>query len=71
MIDNAMVLHIKALILKRLNYFKRDLRSVFCEILIPCLVIVFGLALMTISFVKTAPALCLNANNIFELPIYS
>lgn len=30
------LLHFKALFIKRLIYFKRDLRGIFCEILLPC-----------------------------------
>ncbi len=49
--------HTLALILKRIRYFKRDLRSLSCEIFLPCVIVVVGLALMTISFIKDSPSL--------------
>ena len=40
--------HTISLLLKRVRIFKRDYRSLACEIFLPCVVVAFGLALMTI-----------------------
>ena len=45
-------MQIKALIKKRFIYFKRDKISLLCEIFIPLIVIIVGLGLTKISFVK-------------------
>jgi ATP-binding cassette subfamily A (ABC1) protein 3 len=55
--------HTAVLLQKRMRYFKRDLRSLCCEIFLPCLVVVCGLGLMSISFVVNAPALEIKADN--------
>ena len=55
--------HTAVLIQKRMRYFKRDLRSLCCEIFLPCLVVVVGLGLMSISFVKNAPTMLVSADN--------
>ncbi|CAK63379.1 unnamed protein product (macronuclear) [Paramecium tetraurelia] len=43
--------HTLALLLKRVRFFKRDMMSLCCEILLPCLVVLVGLILMTINFI--------------------
>ena len=43
-------LRFKALVLKRLRYFKRDLKGIIAEVLMPILVIIVGLCLMLITF---------------------
>ncbi|CAD8172616.1 unnamed protein product [Paramecium pentaurelia] len=43
--------HTIALLMKRARFFKRDLKSLCCEILLPCLVVLLGLILMTIEFI--------------------
>lgn len=45
-------MHFWVLIKKRLIYFKRDYKGVFCEIVLPILIISFGLIFTLISFVK-------------------
>ena len=45
------VTHFWALILKRIRYFKRDLKGIVCELLLPCLLILVGLLIISIDFV--------------------
>jgi ATP-binding cassette subfamily A (ABC1) protein 3 len=40
--------HFSALIKKRLLYFKRDLRGLMCEIFLPILIVIVGLAILLI-----------------------
>ena len=40
-------IHFWALIKKRLQYFKRDKRGLACEIFIPCIMLIFGLYMLT------------------------
>lgn len=47
--------------IKRFIYFKRDLRSLLCEIVLPCIVVIFGLSLALVSFIKDSPEVLLNA----------
>ncbi|KAL4492594.1 hypothetical protein ABPG72_007707 [Tetrahymena utriculariae] len=49
--------HYFAIIVKRALYFKRDLRGFVCEVFLPCLMVVVGLSLMLISFIRDSPAL--------------
>ena len=46
--NKLFVNHTISLLLKRVRIFKRDYRSLACEIFLPCVVVAFGLALMTI-----------------------
>lgn len=46
--------------MKRARYFKRDLKSLCCEILLPCLIVLLGLILMTISFITEPNVILLN-----------
>ena len=41
-------LHFAALIIKRYNHIKRDIKGLLCEIILPMIVIVFGLLLLTL-----------------------
>jgi ATP-binding cassette subfamily A (ABC1) protein 3 len=43
--------HVTCLLIKRGRYFKRDVKSLCCEILLPCLIVLLGLILMTIDFI--------------------
>ena len=43
--------------MKRLNYSKRDKKGILCEIILPILMVIFGLAIMTIKFIKESPSL--------------
>ena len=60
--------HFWALIMKRINYFKRDKKGLVCEIILPCIVIVLGLCLTFIKFVYPSPALELGPS-LLSLPI--
>ena len=55
--------HSLGLIKKRVNYFRRDLRSLACEIFLPCVIVIAGLCLLTVSFVENAPILIISADN--------
>jgi ATP-binding cassette subfamily A (ABC1) protein 3 len=57
------VSHTIALLIKRYHYFKRDLRGFSCEILLPCMIVIVGLALMTITFISDSPRMIITANN--------
>ena len=46
------ILHFWALLLKRVRYFRRDLQGFICEVFLPCAVVVGGLAILTVSFIK-------------------
>jgi ATP-binding cassette, subfamily A (ABC1), member 3 len=48
--------HFKALFLKRTRSFKRDLNQLFCEVLLPCLIVILGLAILKITFIVNSPA---------------
>lgn len=41
------MIHFWALIAKRLRYFKRDKKGLACEIILPCLLLIFGLLAVT------------------------
>lgn len=49
-------MHLWALLIKRYIYFKRDIKGLFCEIIIPILIITIGLALTKIDIVADQPA---------------
>jgi ATP-binding cassette, subfamily A (ABC1), member 3 len=51
--------HTVALLIKRARNFKRDMRSLCCEIFLPCLVVLCELALMTIEFISEANVITL------------
>jgi ATP-binding cassette subfamily A (ABC1) protein 3 len=57
------ITHTIGLLLKRVRYFKRDLRSLCCEILLPCIIVLVGLSLMTITFIKDGPEIEITAKN--------
>ncbi len=54
------LLHFWALVIKRVKYFKRDLKGLICEIFLPCLIVVFGLSIMLTSFIIDSPKLKLD-----------
>ncbi|KAL4488927.1 hypothetical protein ABPG72_005714 [Tetrahymena utriculariae] len=56
-------IHVWAQIIKRVIYFKRDVRSLLCEVVLPCLVVVFGLSLTLIKFIQESPAVELVPGN--------
>lgn len=49
-------------------YFKRDIRSLLCEVVLPCLVVVFGLSLTMITFIQESPTVHLLPEN-FPTPM--
>ena len=55
-------MHFKAIIVKRYHYFKRDVKSLICEIFLPIVVVIVGLLLMTIKFAVDSPPLLLNSS---------
>jgi ATP-binding cassette, subfamily A (ABC1), member 3 len=59
--------HFWALVTKRINYFRRDVQGLVCEIILPCLVVVGGLAILTIDFFVESPAAPLSLS---EYPDY-
>lgn len=62
------LMHTIALVLKRARYFKRDIRSLFCEILLPCIIVVVGLALMTVNYIYDSPEL-LVLPSVYDVPV--
>ncbi|KAL4429304.1 hypothetical protein ABPG74_002290 [Tetrahymena malaccensis] len=48
--------HFKALCLKRIRYFKRDLGGFFCEIFLPIIIIVIGMSLNKLSTLVDQPS---------------
>ena len=52
-------MHFKALFMKRVRYFKRDVRGLICELILPAAIVLAGLSLMTIKFNVEAPPLLL------------
>ncbi len=47
----------RVLVWKRLIYFKRDIKGLFMEIVLPILLTIMGCALLTITFITIEPAL--------------
>jgi ATP-binding cassette subfamily A (ABC1) protein 3 len=63
--------HFWALFLKRCRYFKRDVRGLLCEILLPCIIVVCGLAIMTTTFLIESPSLAITPSSLgYDLPIH-
>lgn len=61
-------MHFKALMLKRLIYFSRDIKGLICEVFIPIIIVVIGLMLMLIQFVTEGPWISMEVSN-YEEPI--
>ena len=59
-----------ALILKRVRYFRRDIRGLICEIFLPCAIVVVGLAILLVNFVVDSPYILLKPD-IYNNPIKS
>lgn len=47
--------HFKALSIKRIRYFKRDYKGFVCEIILPCIIVIFGLLVAQGSTVVESP----------------
>ncbi|EAS01530.2 ABC transporter family protein (macronuclear) [Tetrahymena thermophila SB210] len=60
--------HCKSQIIKRVIYFKRDKRGLFCEIVIPFLVVALGLTITLMQFIVESPPLVIQPS-IFNTPI--
>jgi len=62
--------HFAALVVKRVQYFKRDKRGLVCEIVLPILMIIAGILLAKVEWVKSNPPLPL-ADNLysFKFPV--
>lgn len=58
--------HSVALLIKRMRYFKRDLKSLCCEIFLPCLIVLLGLTLMTIQFINDPKIVEMVPTKIFD-----
>ena len=52
-------MHFKALLKKRMIYFRKDIKGLFCELFIPMMVVLLGLALTKIQFMSNKPNLLL------------
>lgn len=59
--------HFMALLIKRIQIFKRDTRGFVCEIFLPCLVVVAGLSIMLIKFNFESPPNVLSGD-LYEKP---
>jgi ATP-binding cassette subfamily A (ABC1) protein 3 len=55
--------HLNALLRKRLTIAKRDKKAICCQIIIPAIAVVFGLALLQVSPIVELPLLDLNADS--------
>jgi hypothetical protein len=51
---------LKVLIWKRILYFKRDIKGLFLEIIIPLVIIVIGCALLTVQFITLQKGILLD-----------
>ncbi|KAL4490757.1 hypothetical protein ABPG72_021811 [Tetrahymena utriculariae] len=60
--------HMRALIVKRIISFKRDIRSLLCEVILPCLIVVVGLSLTLITFIKEQDTILIDPIN-FPQPL--
>lgn len=56
--------HFWALFIKRWNYFKRDKKGLFCEVLLPCAIIGVGLCITLIQFIYTSPSLIMDPSTL-------
>ena len=62
-------MHFKALFMKRVRYFKRDVRGLICELILPAAIVLAGLSLMTIKFNVEAPPLLLQPQSLYDFPL--
>lgn len=62
--NNSLIfaLQVGALIKKRIIYFSRDIGGVFCEILLPIIIVIIGLTFTKIKFFSDAPTLEFKSN---------
>jgi ATP-binding cassette subfamily A (ABC1) protein 3 len=63
-------IHFYALTLKRVRYFRRDLRGLICEVFLPCSIVVGGLAILMINFVFESPSMLITPS-MYDNPIKS
>lgn len=52
-------IHFVALFLKRVRFFKRDLRGLICEVFLPMAVVLVGLSILLINFILESPVVLL------------
>ena len=57
------LISLKALLIKRLNIYKRDRVGLCCEIIVPFIMVLIGCFLTKISFVNLSKPLNVNANS--------
>ncbi|EAR81921.2 ABC transporter family protein (macronuclear) [Tetrahymena thermophila SB210] len=55
--------HMRALTTKRAISFKRDIRSLLCEVILPCLIVVVGLSLTLISSITEQNGVIIDPKN--------
>jgi len=51
------MMHLIALLKKRLLYFQRDRKGIICEVMVPILVVFIGLTVALINFIIESPSL--------------
>lgn len=62
-------MHFWALCRKRFIYFKRDKRGLVCEIFLPIIIILAGMYLTTVQFVKDSPSGIMQISMISDSPV--
>lgn len=65
---SLLVPHTKALIKKRLNYMRRDRKSIFCEVVLPCLTVLGGLIMVSTASTESLASLTIGPS-LFGFPI--
>ena len=53
---------VKALLIKRFNIYKRDKCGLVCEIVVPIILVIFGLSLLQVSWLKNPPTFLLTTD---------
>ena len=59
-------MHFTALCVKRFIYFKRDFKGLFCEVVLPIIIITIGLAFTLIEFLKDPKVVAFTPENFLE-----
>ncbi|EAR99563.1 ABC transporter family protein (macronuclear) [Tetrahymena thermophila SB210] len=60
--------HFRALCVKRFLYFRRDIRGLLCEVLLPILIVIVGLAITLINNIQSSPSLLIEPS-IYDTPL--
>jgi len=58
--------HFIALSLKRIRYFKRDIKGFLCEMLLPSVIVLFGLLIAAGDIVVDSPYNTLSVQDLYE-----